>query len=150
MKKLTGKIILVDDKKYEKQFLELALLDKGWEVKLEYFMSAVDALDYLKKTQDEIFLIISDMNMPEMNGLDFKKAIDKDLEAKQKSIPFIFSSTDEGKGIIKEAFLYRVQGYFNKTSTPDEQAELLDIIIRYWIICSHPNDEFNKDNIKLI
>ena len=69
MKKFKGKIILVDDEKYEKELLELALHEKKWDVKVEYFSRAEDTLDYLKKTKDEIFLLISDMNMPKMNEI---------------------------------------------------------------------------------
>jgi DNA-binding NtrC family response regulator len=61
LKKLSGKIILVDDQLYEKGLLELALEEKGWEVQLEYFKRAEDALDYLEETLDKLFLIISDI-----------------------------------------------------------------------------------------
>ena len=49
---------------------------------------------YMRKTKDELFLIISDMNMPKMNRLELKRAIDDDVILKKKSIPFIFSSNE--------------------------------------------------------
>jgi len=150
LKKLSGKIILVDDQKYEKDLLELALEEKGWEVQLEYFNAAEDALGYLGKTLDEIFLIISDMDMPKMNGLEFKKAIEKNFDAHRKSIPFIFASNADTTEKIKEAFLYRAQGFFRKAPTVDEQAEMLDIIIRYWIVSNHPYKDSGKENTKLL
>lgn len=150
MKKLSGKIILVDDQLYEKGLLELALEEKGWEVQLEYFKRAEDALDYLEETLDKLFLIISDIDMPKMNGLEFKKAIDTSFGAHRKSIPFIFASNSDTSEIISEAFLYRVQGFFRKASTVTEQAEMLDIIIKYWIVCNHPNKYFEKENTKLL
>lgn len=141
MIKLKGKIILVDDESYEKELLEAALLKRGWDAKVEYFNDAEDALEHLRKNKAEIFLIISDMNMPKMNGMDFKKSIDKDPELRGTSIPFIFASTAARKEEITEAFDYRVQGFFQKPNTTDEQADMLDIIIKYWIISSHPNKE---------
>lgn len=72
MKKVIGKIILVDDQEYEKIFLEDALYNKNWDIEVEYFSNAKNALEHLKKNADEIFLIISDMNMPIMNGMEFK------------------------------------------------------------------------------
>ncbi len=150
MKNLIGKIILVDDEGYEKQLLELALEEKGWDVNLKYFNAAEDALKYLKITTDEIFLIISDMDMPKMNGLEFKKAIDKSFDAHRKSIPFIFASNADSEEKIKEAFLYRVQGFFKKAATVGEQAEMLDIIIRYWIVSKHPNKNSQNENTRFV
>jgi len=91
------------------------------------------------------------MEMPKMTGMEFKKAIDSDPELKTKSIPFIFTTFSTTKEKTTEAYDYRVQGYFKKTYTVDEQAEMLDIIIKYWIICLHPNQDFslNKTNLAI-
>ena len=141
MIKLKGKIILVDDDSYERELLESALQKRGWDARVEYFDNAGDALDHLKRNGDEIFLIISDMNMPKMNGMDFKKAIDCDLKLREKSIPFIFATSTSVRSEITQAFDYRVQGYFRKPNTTEEQADMLDIIIKYWIVSSHPNKD---------
>src|SRR5688572_23947801 len=141
MIKLKGKIILVDDDIYEKELLESSLKTRDWDAKVEYFDNANDALDHLKQNKDEIFLVISDMNMPKMNGMEFKKAIDSDVGLREKSIPFIFATSSSVKSEITQAFDYRVQGYFRKPNTTEEQADMLDIIIKYWIVSSHPNKD---------
>ncbi|HXB40539.1 MAG TPA: response regulator [Bacteroidia bacterium] len=106
---------------------------------MDYFDNPEAALKYLKETKDDIFLIISDMAMPKMNGLDFKKAIDNDEVLQKKSIPFIFTTNDATKEQINEAYEYRAQGYFKKAATLEEQAEMLNTIIKYWINSRHPN-----------
>ena len=141
MIKLKGKIILVDDDGYEKDFLIAALRKRGWDANVEYFSDAHDALEHLKQNDDEIFLVISDMNMPKMSGMDFKKAMDSNVQLREKSIPFIFASSASSKSEITEAYDYRVQGYFRKPFTTEEQADMLDIIIKYWIISNHPNKD---------
>ena len=141
MIKLKGKIILVDDDGYEKDFLVAALQKRGWDTNVEYFNDAHDALEHLKQNDDEIFLVISDMNMPNMSGMDFKKAMDSDVVLREKSIPFIFASSASSKSEITEAYAYRVQGYFRKPTTTEEQADMLDIIIKYWIVSNHPNKD---------
>ncbi|HYC84338.1 MAG TPA: response regulator, partial [Chryseosolibacter sp.] len=122
MIKLKGKIILVDDDNYERELLESALKKRGWDARVEYFDNAEDALDHLKRNDEEIFLIISDMNMPKMNGMDFKMAIDNDLKLREKSIPFIFATSTSVRSEITQAFDYRVQGYFQKPTRTEEQA----------------------------
>ncbi len=145
MKKLNGKIILVDDDKYEKELLKDALKNKNWDVDLEYFMNPILALEYFKTTKDEIFLIISDMDMPEMTGMQLKRALDNDVLLRHNTIPFIFASTSSSKGEIKTAYVYRVQGYFEKPVTTEEQANMIDIIIKYWIVCKHPNESETEE-----
>lgn len=144
MEKVFGKIILVDDHIYEKQLLESALKEKNWDLKVDHYLNAEDALEHLKTyKQEEIFLIISDLEMPGMNGLDFKKAIDNDKVLRAKAIPFIFASSISTKEQVAEAFNYRIQGYFKKPMNIEEQADMLDIIIKYWVIGRHPN--LNRD-----
>lgn len=143
MKRVRGKIILVDDQKYEKDLLNNALEEKEWDIKVDYFENARDALDHLQENADEIFLIISDMNMPGMNGMEFKKAIDRDWYLRQKSIPFIFASSEPVREDILEAYQYRVQGFFKKPESIDGQAAMIETIIQYWIACIHPD----KDDI---
>ena len=141
MKTLPGKIIIIDDQEHEKTLLEEALLEKQWSGELEYFSLAEDAIEYLKKTEDKIFLIICDINLPKMNGLEMKKDVDKHAELSKKAIPFIFLSTAATRDQVTEAYAYRVQGYFQKAKSVDEQADMLDKIINYWIINQHPHIE---------
>ena len=141
MKGVEGKIILVDDESYEEDFLQRALNEKGWKIKIEYFSNVDDALEHLRMDPDEVFLIVSDMDMPKVNGMDFKKIIDGDEYLKQKSIPFIFVSNSISREKVIEAYRYHVQGYFQKPMTPEEQAEMFEIIVRYWITCLHPDKD---------
>ncbi|REL24835.1 response regulator [Rhodohalobacter sp. SW132] len=143
MKNVKGKIILVDDQKYEKDLLNHSLEENEWNIKVEYFTNARDALDHLQENVDEIFLIISDMNMPGMNGMEFKKAIDRDEYLRQKTIPFIFASSDPVRKDVIEAYQYRVQGFFKKPDSIEDQAAMLETIIMYWVSCIHPD----KDDI---
>ena len=133
-----GKIILVDGEKYEKELLVLALSEKRWNVKVEYFDNGQDALEHMRTTKDELFLVISDMNMPTMNGLELKQAIDEDKILREKSMPFVFVSGGATNEQVSEAYDYRVQGFFEKPGSVEEQAAILDLIIKYWIVSRHP------------
>ena len=143
MEKLKGKIILVDDARFEKQLLEAALEKQKCDVKVEYFNNIEGAIEHLKKNSDEIFLIISDIDMdtdlPNKNGIELKRVIDKDKYLSLKSIPFVFMSNVILQDRVMEAYKYHVQGYFLKPDTLDAHAKLLGTIIQYWQICIHPN-----------
>lgn len=143
MKKLSGKIILVDDEPFEEDLLRKGLEKLHFKTELKVFRNAIDALHFLKKTDDEVFMIISDMNMPKMNGLDFKKAIDADDSLRQKSVPFIFSSTTATRAQLLEAYEYRLQGYFIKPADAFSMAKQMSLIIEYWVASVRP-DNYNN------
>ncbi|MGE5316799.1 MAG: two-component system response regulator [Chloroflexota bacterium] len=149
MKRVKGKIILVDDENYEKDFLERALRVRDWNIQIEYFNNADDALEHLRMNADEVFLIISDIDMPGKNGMDFKKILEEDEYLSQKSIPFIFVSHSLSRQKVIQAYRYHVQGFFYKPMTPAEQSNMFEIIVQYWITCIHPNKDDLPDNPNL-
>jgi DNA-binding NtrC family response regulator len=138
MKHILGKIILVDDDVREKRLVEMALSLANWDINIEFYRTAKDALSHLKRAKEKIFLIISDMNMEDMSGLEFKDALDKDHILSDNAIPFIFASSSSTEDQIAEAYKHNIQGFFSKPISLDEQATILDKIINYWMINRHP------------
>lgn len=145
MNKITGKILLVDDQPYEELLLKEALASIDRFTAVEYISDPKEALVHLKDNRDEIFLIICDINMPEMNGIEFKKEIEKDSYLREKSIPFVFFSSDASNKTIKQAYSQSVQGYFKKAENIEAQGELLKIVFKYWASCLHPIMAIEKD-----
>ncbi|MDX1650911.1 MAG: response regulator [Brumimicrobium sp.] len=142
MKEVKGKIILIDDEEYEKKLLNESLKDRNWAIEIDHFNRSSEALEYLRDNADDIFLIISDMDMPEMNGMELKKKIDEDEALRKKSIPFVFASGDIKEEQVKEAYEYRVQGYFKKPSSLEDLSEMIERVVEYWQTCIHPNKKF--------
>jgi CheY-like chemotaxis protein len=139
MKHLFGKIILVDDDVREKRLVELALKLANWDATVEFYQTAKDALRSLRKmAKEKVFLVISDMNMDGMSGLEFKDALDKEHVLSDNAIPFIFSSSSSSEEQIAEAYKHNIQGFFSKPISLDEQAGILDAILKYWSISRHP------------
>jgi CheY-like chemotaxis protein len=135
-----GKIVFVDNNADEKIFLEESLSRLVWDIDIEFIPNASNALYYLKNTKDRIFVIISAMNMSDMDGLQFKQMIDSDPGLVKKAIPFIFSSSSASREQVSKAYDYRIQGYFEKPDNLYEMAEMLNAIIQYWVIARHPNN----------
>jgi DNA-binding NtrC family response regulator len=139
MKHLLGKIILVDDDVREKRLVELALNLANWDVHVEFYNTAKDALKSLHRTaKEKILLIISDMNMEGMNGIEFKDALDKEHLLNDNSIPFIIASSTSSEEQIAEAYHHNIQGFFSKPISLDEQANILDAILKYWSFNRYP------------
>lgn len=132
-------IVIVDDDP-DDRFLINEILHKI-EVKnpLIFFSDGAEALGYLTQANVRTFLILCDVNMPVMDGLQLQKAIDEDPGLKKKSIPFIFLSTTATPVEVNEAYGNAVQGFFEKGKNLEELEGRLRLIIEYWRECKHPS-----------
>jgi CheY-like chemotaxis protein len=106
---------------------------------IKYFRSAPEVLQYLRATTDHPFIIFCDINMPQMDGLAFRREINMDEYLKRKSIPFIFFTTAASDQQIREAYDLTVQGFFIKESSFIATEKTFELILRYWEHCKHPN-----------
>jgi CheY-like chemotaxis protein len=136
----SGPIILIDDDSDDKQFLAEALKELNIPNKVINFGDTQKALDFLKTTRESPFIILSDVNMPRLNGIEFKRKIDSDPQLRSKSIPFVFFSTVADKQAVDIAYKeMTVQGFFQKPNTFPELIKIISIIMDYWKICWEPN-----------
>jgi len=135
----TGPIILVEDDPNDLDVLSAALADNGVQNKIMCFDSAQNALDYLLVTTDKPFVILCDIRMPGMNGLEFRNTINENDFLRKKSIPFIFLTVAASQEIVDEAYDLTVQGFLKKPTNFEDLKKKLDCIVSYWASCLHPN-----------
>jgi CheY-like chemotaxis protein len=100
----------------------------------------IDALEMLRGTNGRgrlprPYLILLDLNMPRMGGVEFLKELRKDEDLK-KSIVFIMTTSDADEDKV-EAYNLGVAGYILKTPANAflEAAALLDT---YWRVVEFP------------
>jgi CheY-like chemotaxis protein len=135
----TGPLILVEDDADDHEMILLAFDDIGFKNEVRHFRDAERALDFLLTSTEKPFLIVSDINMPRMDGLEFKAAIESSDYLRNKSIPFVFLSTAATSHYINRAFELRAQGFFQKGSSYDHLKASVNIILDYWRKSKHPN-----------
>lgn len=135
-----GVILLIDDDRDDRELLEEVLKHLNIKNKILSFTDGRSALEYLKSTTDQPFLILSDINMPIMDGIELRKEVNADDVLRKKSIPFVFLSTTATRETVNQAYEMSVQGFFQKPSTMKELTTLLTLICRYWEGCRHPNN----------
>jgi CheY-like chemotaxis protein len=135
-----GPIIIIEDDADDKEFLEEILSELGLSNRIIWMENVEKAFKYLVGATEQPFLILSDVNLPGRNGIEFKAEIDKDPELRKKSIPFVFFSTATDQKSVNEAYTkMTVQGYFQKRGSFQEMKKVIKIIIDYWEVCKHPN-----------
>jgi two-component system chemotaxis response regulator CheY len=112
------KVLVVDDFATMRRIVKGVLRQMGFENIVEAEDGSL-ALDTLKK--EEIGLIVSDWNMPNMTGLDLLKAVKGDDGL--KAIPFIMVTAEGLKENVLEAVKVGVTNYIVKPFTPEAFSE---------------------------
>ena len=125
-------IVIVEDDEDDCEMLLTAFKEIGVRNKFQCFTNATQAIKYLRSTTETPFIIISDINMPKMNGLQFKEVINEDKTISMKRIPFVFLSTAGDSKFMEEAFHLSIQGYFQKPDSLESLKEIAKAIVDYW------------------
>ena|SRR6188474_1632892 len=135
-----GPIVIVEDDLDDQEMIQEAMEEVGIKNELVFFDRSLKAFEFLKSTTQQPFLILSDVNLPVQNGIEFKRQIDEDRQLREKSIPFVFYSTAVDKNSVNTAYQeLTVQGFFKKKNKYEELKKDLKLIVDYWTTCKHPN-----------
>jgi CheY-like chemotaxis protein len=140
MKSKKGPLVIVEDDIDDQEIIKEVFESLGLSNTLLLFTDGFEALTYLQTTADQPFLILCDINLPKLNGLELREHINADDRLRRKSVPFIFFSTDASRDAVEKAYDLTVQGFFIKDHTLQELTDTLGLIIAYWSQCKHPNN----------
>lgn len=116
-----AKIMVVDDEKQICQNVEKILSKNNYEI--IHATSGKEALE--KMAKDSFSLLISDIVMPEMNGLEFLKLVKKEWPLTKAVMMTGYPSTDTAVKAIRLGAL----DYFSKPFTPDELRSTVELAL---------------------
>jgi len=118
------KIMIVDDCQTTRKLLGHYLKSRGYSV-----VFAENGLDALEKLgADKVNLIMTDLNMPYMDGMELIKALKADPQLSE--IPVLMVTTENDSDERDRAFHFGVDGYLVKPVTGDAIAENIKNILR--------------------
>jgi len=121
---MNKKILFVDDSESIREIVNFTLTREGYEVTLS--SNGKEALNYLNGT--EYNLIITDLYMPEMNGIELIKEIRKKPE--YKYTPILFLSTESQLDKKMEAKEAGATGWIVKPFVPAKLIEAINKVIK--------------------
>lgn len=104
-----NKILVVDDEEDNIELVRAVLCSKGFEI--ISFTNGRNALGYLEGCNDLPDLMILDMRMPEMSGIDVCERIRKNKKLDSLKIVFFTASSDLDSNLLKK---YNVLGFVYK------------------------------------
>jgi CheY-like chemotaxis protein len=134
-----GPIIIIEDDIEDQEILVEIFKKLGYANAIIYFGDGNEALEYLNKTDVHPFLILSDINMPKINGFELRNKIFTNEQLQTKCIPYLFFTTSANKKSVVDAYALSVQGFFKKPSSIDALESTIRKIIEYWQECIAPN-----------
>ena len=117
--KPTLTVLTVDDSRTMRELLMSALTDAGFDI-----LQAVDGLDGLKVLETSApDVIITDITMPRMDGIDFIKEVRAD--ARRRSIPILVLTTETELSLKDRAQEAGATGWIAKPFHPEKLSEAI-------------------------
>lgn len=136
----SGEILIIDDDADDRDLMKEIIQELDVNNRMRFFENGKDALEYLVSMDEQPFLILCDVNMPLMNGIELRRRINANEVLHRKSIPFIFFTTTATEEAVCLAYEMSVQGYFQKPTNYNQMRKLLELTLEYWFQCRHPNN----------
>jgi CheY-like chemotaxis protein len=136
----SGPIIIIEDDMDDQEILKEVYENLKYPNELFFFPDGQAALDFLNKSDVIPFLILSDINLPKLDGFALRNKIKMDAQLQIRCIPYIFFSTALNQKAVVDAYSMSVQGFFLKPNKVSEMEKTISAIMEYWRLCSAPNN----------
>ncbi len=119
-------VLIVDDSATMRKIILRTIRQSGYKVdEVLEAGNGKEALEVIKNNQ--VDLVMTDINMPEMNGLELIEAL-KSSEATQ-NIPILVISTEGAEDVVGKAQALGISGFVRKPFTPQKIGETLKSVL---------------------
>lgn len=116
-------ILIVDDSQTVRQVLQLALGDAGYEV-----IEAEDGFDALRKISGvRVDMLITDLNMPNMDGLELIKKVREDSQ--HRFTPIVMLTTESSEEKKKAGREAGASGWIVKPFKPEQLLKVVKMVL---------------------
>ena len=135
-----GPVVVIEDDPDDQEFLSEVFQKLNYQNKILFFFDGEKALEYINATNDLPFLILSDINLPKLDGFALREKLRTDAKLSNKCIPYLFFSTAANQKSVIEAYSKSSQGFFVTQTSMEELERTISLIMEYWRCCAAPND----------
>jgi CheY-like chemotaxis protein len=140
MMKSSKPILLVEDDRIDAMTVKRALKDLKVINELVHVVNGEEALEYLRNESNEKpCVVLLDLNMPKLNGLEFLKIAKGEDELKR--IPVVALTTSKETPDVDASFELGVAGYIVKPVDYKNFVEAIRILELYWTLSELPDGE---------
>ena len=135
-------ILLIDDDEVDCMNVQRAFKRSSISNPLFITHNGIEGLDALrgtngaKKIDPLPRIILLDINMPKMNGLEFLRELRADKDLHSISV-FVMTTSNDDKDRV-EAYNYNVAGYIIKPISFENFVSAVSILNNFWQLCEMP------------
>jgi CheY-like chemotaxis protein len=141
MKKQQFSLLVVDDDDVDVMNVKRALKKNDLSLPIDRAANGLEALEFLNQkfeahgTVDKLVILL-DLNMPKMNGIEFLRAMRSDQRF--RVVPVIILTTSDQQKDLEAAYDLNVAGYIVKPVEFQNFVEAMKIVNGYWSLCTMP------------
>ena len=132
-----GPVVVIEDDADDREMLSDVFQELNYTNNIIFFENGQAALDYLEESPAP-FLILSDINMPKMDGFILKERIRTNSKLHVKCIPYLFFTTSSSNRAVTDAYSMSAQGFFVKPNSYEKLKDTIRKIMDYWKECISP------------
>ncbi|PZO21793.1 MAG: two-component system response regulator [Leptolyngbya foveolarum] len=135
-------ILLVEDDKVDVMNVQRSFKKANIANPLFVAGNGLEALDILRNESETMQmpkfrrLVLLDLNMPKMGGIEFLKELRKDPTLRRTPV-IVLTTSDQERDRV-EAYDLNVAGYLLKPVTFANFADVMTTLNRYWTLCEIP------------
>lgn len=129
---LSRKILLVEDNMADVELAKLAFESVANDLEIKHLLDGEALMNFLdEEASDNIGLILLNLNMPRMNGIEVleKLSVDTDL----KKLPVVVFTSSNHQADIKTCYELGANAYVNKPIDFSELEKTVDTIVQFWV-----------------
>lgn len=126
-----NKVILVEDNLADVELTKLAFEKLEMPLEVIHVFDGYQLIDLLKEENlEDVALILLDLNMPKLSGLEILKIMDKDEDLCK--LPVIVFSTSSNESDVYECYEYGANAYVSKPIDINEFHKTIQAIADFW------------------
>jgi len=131
-------ILVIDDDRVDVMAVKRALRHSGLEGRMLVAHDGMEALTMLRdgSTVQHPYLVLLDLNMPRMNGIEFLKEARHD-PALKSAVIFVLT-TSRAEEDMKKAYEHNIAGYIVKEGSADGYINAANLLERYSSVVALP------------
>jgi CheY-like chemotaxis protein len=133
-----GPIVVIEDDLDDQELLTEVFRELAYPNEIMFFGDGEKALEHITLTSIKPFIILSDINLPKLNGLALRQKLHNNEDLRLKTIPYLFFSTSAEQTHVVEAYSQSVQGFFVKPDSYTALKNTIFKIVEYWKECVSP------------
>ncbi len=135
-------ILLVEDDEVDVMNVKRAFKKNNVTNPLFICNNGIEALEFLRGggnagIKEIPKIILLDLNMPKMGGIEFLREVRKDEKLKNISV-FVMTTSNEDKDKV-DAYNLNVAGYILKPLSMERFIEAVSTLNNYWKLCEFPD-----------